>query len=60
MTPVIMGGNFVVTLPMLIADSVRNLYNWPAASAMAFMLLIAVLVMVFVSARLQGRRAGDR
>ena len=59
-TPVIMGGNFVVTLPMLIADSVRNLYNWPAASAMAFMLLIAVLVMVFVSAWLQGRRAADR
>ena len=55
-TPVIMGGNFVLTLPMLIADSVRNLYNWPAASAMAFMLLVAVLVMVFISARIQGRR----
>ena len=58
-TPVIMGGNFVLTLPMLIADSVRNLYNWPAASAMAFMLLVAVLIMVIVSVRLQGRTRGN-
>lgn len=53
LTPVIMGGNFVLTLPMLITDSVRNLYNWPAASAMALMLLAAIGAMVLLSARIQ-------
>ncbi|MCR9135686.1 MAG: ABC transporter permease [Alphaproteobacteria bacterium] len=53
LTPVIMGGNFVLTLPMLITDSVRNLYNWPVASAMALMLLAAIGAMVLLSARVQ-------
>ena len=56
LTPVIMGGNFVVTLPMMITDVVRNQYNWPAASAMAVMLLLAILALVLVSTRLQYRR----
>lgn len=55
LTPVIMGGNFVVTLPMMITDVVRNQYNWPVASAMAVMLLLAVGAMVVLSARLQRR-----
>jgi len=55
LTPVIMGGNFVLTLPMLITDAVRNQYNWPVASAMAFMLLVAIGAMILLSARLQKR-----
>jgi putative spermidine/putrescine transport system permease protein len=57
-TPVIMGGNFVLTLPMLVADAVRNQYNWPAAASMAFLLLVAVLGMVVVSNRLHRGRGG--
>ena len=53
LTPVIMGGNFVVTLPMLITDAVRNQYNWPLASAMALMLLVAIGFMVVLSSQLQ-------
>lgn len=53
LTPVIMGGNFVVTLPMLIEDAVRNRYNWPEASAMALLLLLAIGIMVIISSRLQ-------
>ncbi|MDE0307804.1 MAG: ABC transporter permease [Albidovulum sp.] len=53
LTPVIMGGNFVVTLPMLITDVVRNQYNWPTASAMSLMLLVAIGAMVLVSSVVQ-------
>lgn len=53
LTPVIMGGNFVVTLPMLIEDAVRNRYNWPEASAMALLLLIAIGVMIIISSSIQ-------
>ena len=53
LTPVIMGGNFVVTLPMLIEDAVRNRYNWPEASAMALLLLIAIGVMIVISSSIQ-------
>lgn len=53
LTPVIMGGNFVVTLPMVITDVVRNQYNWPTASAMALMLLLAIGAMIVLSTRLQ-------
>ena len=51
--PVIMGGNFVVTLPMLIEDAVRNRYNWPEASAMALLLLIAIGIMIVISSSIQ-------
>ena len=53
LTPVIMGGNFVVTLPMLIEDAVRNRYNWPQASAMALLLLIAIGIMIVISSSIQ-------
>ena len=53
LTPVIMGGNFVVTLPMLIEDAVRNGYNWPEASAMALLLLIAIGIMIVISSSIQ-------
>ncbi len=53
LTPALMGGNFVITLPMMVTDLVRNQYNWPAASAAAIMLLTAVLTMVALSGWLQ-------
>ena len=53
LTPVIMGGNFVVTLPMLIEDAVRNRYNWPEASAMALLLLLAIGIMIVISSSIQ-------
>ncbi len=59
LTPVIMGGNFILTLPMLITESVREQYDWPYASAMALMLLLAIGFMVILSSgvqRLVGRR----
>jgi putative spermidine/putrescine transport system permease protein len=55
LTPVIMGGNFVVTLPMVISEVVRNQFNWAAGSALAVVLLLFVSVLLSASARLQRR-----
>jgi putative spermidine/putrescine transport system permease protein len=52
-TPVIMGGNKVVTIPMIITGLVRDRYNWPTASAFSVMLLITILFTVYVSRLLQ-------
>jgi len=48
-TPVIIGGNFVVTLPMLITSAVRDQYNWPWASAMSILLLLSIMAVVLLS-----------
>ena len=53
LTPVIMGGNFVVTLPMVISEVVRNQFNWAVGSALAVVLLLFVSVLLGASARLQ-------
>jgi len=58
LTPVIMGGGFVVTLPMLITDLVRNQYNWSQASAVAVLLLVSIGVLVAATLPLQRRRGG--
>ena len=50
LTPVILGGNFVVTLPMMITNAAREQYNWPYASAMSILLLASIVVVVAVSA----------
>jgi putative spermidine/putrescine transport system permease protein len=42
LTPVIMGGNFVVTVPMVITDLVHNQFNWANASALAVALLVFI------------------
>src|SRR5262249_42442338 len=42
LTPVIMGGNFVVTVPMMITDLVHNQFNWANASALAVALLVFI------------------
>jgi len=57
LTPVIMGGNFVLTLPMVITDLVRNQYNWSQSSALAILLLAAIALVAAVVALLQRRRA---
>lgn len=57
LTPVIMGGNFVLTLPMVITDLVRNQYNWSRSSALAILLLAAIGLIAVVVALLQRRRA---
>ena len=48
LTPTIMGGSFVVTASTLITDLARNQYNWPMASALAMLLLIAIGVSLAV------------
>lgn len=42
LTPMIMGGSFVVTASMLITELARNQYNWPMASALAILLLVSI------------------
>lgn len=49
LTPVILGGNFVVTLPMMITEVARNQYNWPYASAMSVLLLVSIVAVVAVA-----------
>ncbi len=51
LTPVIMGGNFVVTLPMVIGENVTRTLHWPAASAQAFVLLAATALLIFLATR---------
>ena len=45
-TPVILGGGFVVTTPMIISDLVRNQYNWPQGSAVSVLLLVVIGLLV--------------
>jgi len=49
LTPVIMGGGFVITLPMIITDLVRNQYDWSRASAFSMVLLIFVGAILVLS-----------
>jgi putative spermidine/putrescine transport system permease protein len=51
LTPVIMGGNFVVTLPMVIGENVSRMLHWPAASAEAFVLLASTAIVIFLATR---------
>jgi putative spermidine/putrescine transport system permease protein len=55
LTPVIMGGGFVNTLPMIITDLVRNQYDWSRASAFAVVLLIFVGAILVLSQDIQRR-----
>jgi putative spermidine/putrescine transport system permease protein len=55
LTPVIMGGSFVNTLPMIITDLVRNQYDWSRASAFAMVLLIFVGAILVLSQDMQRR-----
>ena len=57
LTPIIMGGGFVNTLPMIITDLVRNQYDWSRASAFAMVLLIFVGAMLALSQVVERRFA---
>lgn len=59
LTPVVMGGNFVVTISMIIADLVRTQFDMGRASAFAVMMLAVVAGLLWLS-RLLGRLYGAR
>jgi putative spermidine/putrescine transport system permease protein len=48
LTPTIMGGSFVTTISMMITELARNQYNWPQASALSVLLLLAIAVALVV------------
>jgi putative spermidine/putrescine transport system permease protein len=58
LTPVIMGGSFVATLPMVITDLVRNQFEWSKASAFAIILLLFVALIMAVSQQIEQRLPG--
>lgn len=55
LTPVIMGGSFVTTLPMEITDLVRNQFEWSKAAAFSILLLVFVVLVLGVSQIIEGR-----
>jgi len=56
-TPVIMGGGFVVTTPMIISDLVRNQYNWAQGAAISVLLLAVIGVLMAGLSRIRLRHA---
>ena len=57
LTPVVMGGGFVVTISMIIADLVHNQFDLGAASALSVMVLLIVGGLLWLSRRYE-RRSG--
>jgi putative spermidine/putrescine transport system permease protein len=55
LTPVIMGGSFVVTLPMVITDLIRNQFEWSKAAAFAIVLLFFVTLIMIVAQQIEKR-----
>lgn len=55
LTPVIMGGSFVTTLPMVMTDLVRNQFDWPRAAAFAIVLLAFIALVLGLSSRAERR-----
>jgi putative spermidine/putrescine transport system permease protein len=49
LTPVVMGGNFVVTISMIIADLVRTQFDMGRASAFAVMVLLIIAGLLWLS-----------
>ena len=49
LTPVIMGGTFVTTISMIIADLARTQFDMGRASAFSVVVLAAVAVMLWLS-----------
>jgi putative spermidine/putrescine transport system permease protein len=59
-TPVLLGGNNVLTLPMLIYQQVSASFNLGFAGALGTVLLVVSLVLVFAYNNILGRLAGER
>jgi putative spermidine/putrescine transport system permease protein len=55
LTPVIMGGSFVTTLPMVMTDLVRTQFDFSRAAAFAVVLLIFIAVILIISSRAERR-----
>lgn len=55
LTPIIMGGSFVTTLPMVITDLVRNQFEWSKAAAFAIVLLVFVGLVMGLSQGIERR-----
>jgi len=55
LTPVIMGGSFVTTLPMVMTDLVRTQFDFSRAAAFAVVLLAFIAVILVVSGRAEKR-----
>lgn len=60
LTPIIMGGSFVTTLPMVITDLVRNQFEWSKAAAFAIVLLAFVGLVLGLSQRIERRSSHFR
>ena len=59
-TPVLLGGNNVLTLPMLIYQQVSASFNLGFAGALGTALLVVSLALVFAYNSILGRLAGER
>ena len=59
-TPVLLGGNNVLTLPMLIYQQVSASFNLGFAGALGVVLLVVSLALVFAYNTILGRLAGER
>ena len=59
-TPVLLGGNNVLTLPMLIYQQVSASFNLGFAGALGVVLLAVSLALVFAYNTILGRLAGER
>lgn len=59
-TPVLLGGNNVLTLPMLIYQQVSASFNLGFAGALGVVLLVVSLVLVFAYNTILGRLTGER
>jgi putative spermidine/putrescine transport system permease protein len=59
-TPVLLGGNSVLTVPMLIYQQVSASFNLGFAGALGAVLLVVALVLVFGYNAILGRLSGDR
>ncbi|QEL25095.1 ABC transporter permease [Bosea sp. F3-2] len=55
LTPVIMGGSFVTTLPMVMTDLVRTQFDFSRAAAFAVVLLAFICAVLVISGRAEKR-----
>jgi ABC-type spermidine/putrescine transport system permease subunit I len=57
-TPALLGGGRVIMIAVLIEQQVRDVLNWPFASALATVLLIATIAIYGLAQRATGERTG--
>jgi ABC-type spermidine/putrescine transport system permease subunit I len=57
-TPALLGGGRVIMIAVLIEQQVREVLNWPFASALATVLLVATMAIYGIAQRATGERTG--